>query len=93
MDELVKLCLRQCGDDFEEEIRMHIKTCLSELDMWGLCNLYKETQNGTEYEPQVQNAVVAFCKWRFGDSETKDDWERIYHTIVGQMLLSSKFKE
>ena len=85
---LVKLALRITTDAFDSEIEMYIKDCVSEMSALGV-NVY---DIGLE-DFQIQSAIVAYCKWKFGDAENKDAFERIYHEKLGQfqMMYSSGY--
>jgi hypothetical protein len=81
MLELVRKALRIKTEDFDDEISLLIDDCLSEMTGLGVTGCTAFTQDS-----QILSAVIAYCKWKFGDSETKDDFERIYHTKVGQLM-------
>lgn len=38
-----------------------------------------------EMDPQVQSALIAYCKWKFGFNDDADRWEKIYHTKLAQL--------
>lgn len=76
---LVKLALRIVTDTFDDELNMLIDDCLSEMKALGI----KISELNTD-DAQIQSAVVAYCKWKFGDAENKDAFERIYHEKLGQ---------
>ena len=83
---LVKLSLRIVTDAFNDELNMLIGDCLSEMEALGV-------NVSDEDDFQIQSAVVAYCKWKFGDAENKDDFERIYHIKLAQfqMMYSSGY--
>lgn len=87
LQNLVKLSLRITTDAFNNEISMLIGDCLSEMEALGV------VVDETDF--QIQSAVVAYCKWKFGDAENKDDFERIYHIKLAQfqMMYSSGYAE
>ena len=82
MLEIVKLALRIVTEDFDEEIQLSIDTCYDEMNAMGI-NVY----DMNDQDPQLQSAVIAYCKWQFGDADNKEQWERIYHTKLGQFQL------
>lgn len=88
MLELVRKALRVKTDDFDEEITLLIEDCLAEMDGLGVtgCSMHTE-------DPQIRSAVIAYAKWKFGDSDTKDDFERIYHTKLGQLMNMTGYTE
>ena len=79
---LVKLSLRITTDAFDSEIEMLIEDCMSEMESLGIIAYDKVD------DPQIQSATVAYCKWKFGDAENKDDFERIYHIKLGQLQMA-----
>lgn len=82
MLELVKLALRVVTDAFDTEIQLYINDCISEMSALGVIV--------NEEDPQIQSAVIAYCKWKFGDNENKDDFERIYHIKLAQFQMMYK---
>lgn len=84
---LIKLSLRITTDAFNDELNMLIGDCLSEMESLGVVT--------DENDFQIQSALVAYCKWKFGDAENKDDFERIYHIKLAQfqMMYSSGYAE
>ena len=76
---LVKLALRIKTDDFDAEVLMLIKDCISEMVSLGI-NVYDVGLS----DAQIQSTIVAYCKWKFGDAENKDAFEHIYHDKVAQ---------
>lgn len=88
LHDLVKLSLRIVTDAFDSEIDMLIGDCLSEMESLGV-------NVSDEDDFQIQSAVVAYCKWKFGDADNKDDFERIYHVKLAQfqMMYSSGYAE
>lgn len=88
MLETVKLALRIVTDDFDEEIDLLIKDCISELEALGVL-----VSDVGEDDPQIQSTIIAYCKWRFGDADNKDEWEKIYHTKVGQLQIMSHYTD
>ena len=79
---LVKLALRVVTDAFDTEIQLYINDCISEMTALGV--IVDET------DPQIQSAVIAYCKWKFGDNENKDAFEKIYHTKLAQFQMMYK---
>ena len=76
---LVKLALRIKTEEFDGEVLMLIKDCISEMVSLGI-NVYDVGLS----DAQIQSAIVAYCKWKFGDAENKDDFKHIYHEKVAQ---------
>ena len=36
---------------------------------------------------QVKLAVIAWCKWQFGNNEDKDQWREIYDRNLAEMKM------
>lgn len=49
--------------------------------------------NGLPVSPQVLQAVIAYCKWQFGNNEDAERWERIYHEKLAQLKTMTGFTE
>lgn len=89
---IVKLALRITTEAFDTELNLLISDCLSELAMLGI-NAEPTTVGETPvYDPQIQTTVIAYCKWKFGNNESKDDWQRIYHEKLGQLKVASGYQ-
>ena len=80
---LVKTALRIAGDAFDTELTLLINACIEE--MAGLNVVVDTDSDGVPTSKQVQTAIIAYCKWNFGDADTKQDWEAIYHTKLAQL--------
>lgn len=83
MLDIVKLALRIVTDAFDDELNMLIATAIAEME--GLGVIIDTESDGQPASIQVQSAIVAFCKWQFGNSEDSDKWEGIYHTKLAQL--------
>ena len=77
---IVKLALRISSTTFDTELTLLINDCISEMIGLGIPGI---TSSSTD--PQVQSTVIAYCKWKFGNNEDKDEWRDIYHTKLGQL--------
>jgi len=84
---IVKLALRisSTSTTFDDEIKLYIADCLAELAGLGVTNISETTAGTTTYDDQVQSAVIAYCKWKFGNNEDKAQWEAIYHQKLAQL--------
>lgn len=83
MLELVKTALRITGNAFDAEIALLIDACIEEMRALNVTvDVYIDN---TPISKQVQTAVIAYCKWQFGDADTKENWEAIYHTKLSQL--------
>lgn len=88
---LVKLALRITTTAFDDELNMLIASCLQEMAAMNV--LIATDGNGDPTSEQVKAAVVAFCKWRFGNHEDKDQWEKIYHTSLAQLKTMTGYTD
>lgn len=88
MLEIVKLALRIVTDDFDSEISLLIEDCISEMEALGVL-----VSDVSDSDPQIQSAVIAYCKWRFGDADNKEEWERIYHTKLAQLKTMNRYTD
>lgn len=79
----VKLALRIAGNAYDDELNLLISACIEE--MTGLNVTVDVDRSGVPTSTQVQSAVIAYCKWQFGDAENKEQFERIYHTKLAQL--------
>ena len=80
MLELVKKALRVTKSAFDDELNMLIAACLQEMAAMNV--------NVAEpYDEQVKAAVVAYCKWQFGNNEDKDQWREIYDRKLAEMKM------
>ena len=82
MLDIVKLALRITTDSFDDELEMLIQACLEEMQGLGVIVVLDE---GLPSSVQVQSAVIAYCKWLFGQNEDADRWRDIYHTKLAQL--------
>lgn len=90
MLERVKLALRVVTDDFDDEIQLLIDDCRSEMENLGVTVYDLDDEDN---DPQIISAIIAYCKWRFGDADNKEEWEKIYHTKLAQFQMMSSYTE
>lgn len=82
---IVKLALRISGTSFDDEINLLIRDCLAELKMLGI--------DAFEGDAQIQSAVIAYCKWKFGSNDESAKWEKIYNDKVTKLKVSSQYRK
>lgn len=92
MLQLVKLALRITTTAFDEELNMLIASCLQELQAMNV-NIVSGCDGEAPASDQVKAAVVAYCKWQFGNHDDKDQWEKIYHTKLAQLKTMTGFTD
>ena len=83
MLDMVKTALRISGDAFDDEIELLIEACLDEME--GLGVVIEKDDAGDPKDAQTHMAVIAYCKWQFGDHDNAERWEKIYHTKLEQL--------
>ena len=80
----VKKALRQTENTFDDEITDLINACLLDLGIAGvetslLCNVYTD--------PNIINAVIAYCKANFGNNEDSERWKTAYDEKKAQLSM------
>lgn len=92
MLEIIKLALRITTDAFNSEIAQLITACVEEMQGVGVVIDY-EADGTTPSSMQVQTAIVAYCKWLFGNNADADRWRDIYHTKLAQLQTMSGYTD
>ena len=82
----VKKALRIVSDDFDDEIQLLINACLENLQKLGV-KVALDEETGVPVSAQVKLAVIAYCKWQFGNNEDKDQWREIYDRSLAEMKM------
>ena len=86
MLELVRLALRRTTNAFDPEIQLLIDDCVLELSGLGIIH------DDMDYsDPQVRLAIIAYCKWKFGENPDADKWEHIYNDKVSKLMHMSGY--
>ena len=80
MLQTVKLALRITTDAFDSELNRLIAECIEEMTGLGITI---ETEEDTPTSYQVKGAIVAYCKWQFGEND--DAWRGIYDRKLAQL--------
>jgi len=78
---IVKLALRITSTAFDSEIQQLIDDCLAELQGLGI---YRT-------DAQTQTAVIAYCKWLFGNNPDAERWAGIYKDKVSKLMSMSGY--
>ena len=81
----VRKALRIASTEFDDEIQLLIDACLENLDKLGVS--VELDDSGAPVSAQVRLAVIAFCKWQFGNNEDKDQWREIYDRQLAEMKM------
>jgi len=87
----VKLALRIAGEAFDTELTDLIAACLEEMERLNVIIEYDD--DGVPTSPQVRTAIIAYCKWQFGDNDNKEQFEAIYHTKLAQLKTMTDFTD
>ena len=81
----VKLALRVVTQAFDAEIEALIDDCISELTMLGIYDA------ALADDPQIQSAVIFYCKAKFGAAEDAERWERIYKDKLEKLKIAADY--
>lgn len=87
---LVKLALRIVTTAYDTEISLYINECLSEMVGLGILS---NVATATTDDPQIQGAVIAYCKWMFGDADNKEDFKAIYERKLEQLKTMTGYTD
>ncbi len=88
---IVKTALRIAGDAFDAELEDLIAACIEEMS--GLNVIVDTDAEGVPTSSQVRTAIIAYCKWQFGDNNNKADFEAIYHTKLAQLKTMTNYTD
>ena len=88
---IVKTALRIAGDAFDAELELLIAACIEEMS--GLDVIVDTDAEGVPTSSQVRTAIIAYCKWQFGDNDNKADFEAIYHTKLAQLKTMTNYTD
>jgi len=91
MLEILKGALRITNDAFDYELLDLAEACIEEMQ--GLNVIVERDALGTPTSPQVRQAVIAYCKWQFGDNDHKEQFEAIYHTKLAQLKTMTNYTD
>lgn len=88
---IVKTALRIAGDAFDAELEDLIAACIEEMS--GLNVIVDTDAEGVPTSSQVRTAIIAYCKWQFGDNDNKAEFEAIYHTKLAQLKTMTNYTD
>ena len=86
MLEKVKLALRITTTAFDTEISLLISDCITSMH-----NLGVTTAAADSTDPQIISAVIAYCKWKFGQNEEADRWRAIYEEKLAELKTQTGY--
>lgn len=84
----IKLALRISTNAFDSEIQTLIDAAIAEMAGLGVT-----AATSTTTDPQIISAVIAYCKWQFGNNEDADRWRDIYHIKLGQLKTMTGYTD
>ena len=84
----IKLALRIATNAFDSEIQTLIDAAIAEMAGLGVT-----AATSTTTDPQIISAVIASCKWQFGNNEDADRWRDIYHIKLGQLKTMTGYTD
>lgn len=84
----IKLALRISTNAFDSEIQTLIDAAIAEMAGLGVT-----ASTSTTTDPQIISAVIAYCKWQFGNNEDADRWRDIYHIKLGQLKTMTGYTD
>ena len=84
----IKLALRISTNAFDSEIQTLIDAAIAEMAGLGV-----PAATSTTTDPQIISAVIAYCKWQFGNNEDADRWRDIYHIKLGQLKTMTGYTD
>lgn len=88
---IVKTALRIAGDAFDAELEDLIAACIEEMS--GLNVIVDTDAEGVPTSSQVRTAIIAYCKWQFGDNDNKTEFEAIYNTKLAQLKTMTNYTD
>lgn len=88
---IVKLALRITTSAFDSELQSLIDACIEE--MVGLGVVITTESDGQPSSLQVQSAIIAYCKWLFGNNADAERWRDIYHIKLSQLQTMTGYTE
>lgn len=71
----VKTALRITTNAFDDEIETLINSACADLEIVGVST---EVTAEVNDKPDIMQAVICYCKARFGGNDQADRWEQIY---------------
>lgn len=88
MLDIVKLALRITTTAFDDEITRLINECIEEMTGLGV---KVDQEEGVPTSDQVQGAIIAYCKWQFGQNDDSEKWREIFDRKLAQLKTMTGF--
>lgn len=85
---MVKTALRVTTEAFDMEIQNYIDACIDEMQGLGVTAARQDSM-----DPQITTAVIAYCKWKFGQNAEADRWQRSYESMLGSLKMRSGYTD
>lgn len=90
MLDIIKKALRITTSAFNDELQQLINACIADLK---LCGIVGATVTADSDDVLVQQAVTAFCKWRFGENDNADRMKELYELQKAQLQTATNYTE
>lgn len=87
---LIKTALRITTSAFDDELNMLINACIQDLNASGIVGARVSADTSDDL---VRQAIVAFCKWRFGDNPNADKMRELYELQKAQLATATNYTE
>ena len=84
MLESIKLSLRLTGNEFDQQIKEHIKACRADLKIAGVGKIKAS-------DPLFLQAATLYAKAHFGFANMGEDFLRAYEALKVSMCLSGDY--
>lgn len=88
MLDLIKLALRVTTNAFDDEIQLYIDDCIKSMHDLGVVAATSDSE-----DPQIFSAVMAYCKWKFGNNNDKDAWRAIYEAKLAELKMQTGYTD
>lgn len=86
----VKMALRVTTDAFNSELTSLIKACIADLNLAGITGATVTIDSDDDL---IVQAVVAFCKWRFGEPTNPTQMKELYELQKAQLAMATNYTE
>ena len=84
----VKQALRITTTAFDTELTDLIDACIRDL---GIAGVVGDTVSTDSTDTLVIQAVISYCKWRFGNPNDADRFKELYEIQKGQLQIATGY--
>lgn len=85
--QIVKKALRIATDAFNDELELLITACHKDLGIAGVDSCLKAD------DELIKVAVIAFCKWRFGEPDNAEQMQKLYEMQKAQLMVAHDYTD